>query len=179
VKNPSAIFLSQHAQPVSGSAVMVAREGSRPMLIEVQALTDDAQGMNPRRVAVGLEANRLALLLAVLHRHGGIATSDRDVFVNVVGGVRISETAADLPAVLATVSSARDEPLAGRLVCFGELGLAGEIRPVPYGEERLREAAKHGFERAIVPEANKPRRAIDGLQVIGVERLADALRSAF
>jgi len=179
VKNPSAIFLSQHAQPVSGSAVMVAREGSRPMLIEVQALTDDAQGMNPRRVAVGLEANRLALLLAVLHRHGGVATSGRDVFVNVVGGVRISETAADLPAVLATVSSSRDEPLAGRLVCFGELGLAGEIRPVPYGEERLREAAKHGFERAIVPEANKPRRAIDGLQVIGVERLADALRSAF
>jgi DNA repair protein RadA/Sms len=179
VKNPSAIFLSQHAQPVSGSAVMVAREGSRPMLIEVQALTDDAQGLNPRRVAVGLEANRLALLLAVLHRHGGVATSGRDVFVNVVGGVRISETAADLPAVLATVSSARDEPLAGRLVCFGELGLAGEIRPVPYGEERLREAAKHGFERAIVPEANKPRRAIEGLQVIGVERLADALRSAF
>jgi DNA repair protein RadA/Sms len=179
VKNPSAIFLSQHAQPVSGSAVMVAREGSRPMLIEVQALTDDAQGMNPRRVAVGLEANRLALLLAVLHRHGGVATSGRDVFVNVVGGVRISETAADLPAVLATVSSSRDEPLAPRLVCFGELGLAGEIRPVPYGEERLREAAKHGFERAIVPEANKPRRAIDGLQVIGVERLADALRSAF
>lgn len=179
VKNPSAIFLSQHAQPVSGSAVMVAREGSRPMLIEVQALTDDAQGMNPRRVAVGLEANRLALLLAVLHRHGGVATAGRDVFVNVVGGVRISETAADLPAVLATVSSTRDEPLAGRLVCFGELGLAGEIRPVPYGEERLREAAKHGFERAIVPEANKPRRAIEGLQVIGVERLADALRSAF
>jgi DNA repair protein RadA/Sms len=179
VKNPSAIFLSQHAQPVSGSAVMVAREGSRPMLIEVQALTDDAQGLNPRRVAVGLEANRLALLLAVLHRHGGVATSGRDVFVNVVGGVRISETAADLPAVLATVSSSRDSPLAGRLVCFGEVGLAGEIRPVPYGEERLREAAKHGFERAIVPEANKPRRAIEGLQVIGVERLADALRSAF
>jgi DNA repair protein RadA/Sms len=179
VKNPSAIFLSQHAQPVSGSAVMVAREGSRPMLIEVQALTDDAQGMNPRRVAVGLEANRLALLLAVLHRHGGVATSGRDVFVNVVGGVRISETAADLPAVLATVSSSRDEPLAGRLVCFGELGLAGEIRPVPYGEERLREAAKHGFGRAIVPAANKPRRAIEGLEVIGVERLADALRSAF
>ncbi len=179
VKNPSAIFLSQHVRPVSGSAVMVAREGSRPMLIEVQALTDDAQGLNPRRVAVGLEANRLALLLAVLHRHGGVATSGRDVFVNVVGGVRISETAADLPAVLATVSSAQDSPLAGRLVCFGELGLAGEIRPVPYGEERLREAAKHGFERAIVPEANKPRRAIEGLQVIGVERLADALRSAF
>jgi DNA repair protein RadA/Sms len=179
VKNPSAIFLSQHTQPVAGSVVMVAREGSRPMLIEVQALTDDTQSMNPRRVAVGLEANRLALLLAVLHRHGGVATGGRDVFLNVVGGVRISETAADLPAVLATVSSARDEPLVRRLVCFGELGLAGEVRPVPYGEERLREAAKHGFERAIVPEANKPRRAIDGLEVIGVERLSDALRSAF
>jgi DNA repair protein RadA/Sms len=179
VKNPSAIFLSQHAQPVAGSAVLVAREGSRPMLVEVQALTDDAQGMNPRRVAVGLEANRLALLLAVLHRHGGVSTGGRDVFLNVVGGVRLSETAADLPAVLATVSSSRDEPLVRRLVCFGELGLAGEVRPVPYGEERLREAAKHGFERAIVPEANVPRRPIDGLQVVGVERLADALRSAF
>lgn len=179
VKNPSAIFLSHHAQPVAGSAIMVAREGSRPMLIEVQALTDDAQGMNPRRVAVGLEANRLALLLAVLHRHGGVSTAGRDVFLNVVGGVRISETAADLPAVLATVSSARDQPLAARLFCFGEVGLAGEVRPVPYGEERLREAAKHGFERAIVPEANKPRRAIEGLEVIGVERLGDALRNAF
>ena len=179
VKNPSAIFLSQHAQPVAGSTVMVAREGSRPMLIEVQALTDESQGMNPRRVAVGLEANRLALLLAVLHRHGGISTAGRDVFLNVVGGVRISETAADLPAVLATVSSARDEPLARRVVCFGELGLAGEVRPVPYGEERLREAAKHGFERAIVPTANTPRRPIEGLEIIGVERLADALRRAF
>jgi DNA repair protein RadA/Sms len=179
VRNPSAIFLSQHSQAVAGSAIMVAREGSRPMLIEVQALTDDAQAMNPRRVAVGVEANRLALLLAVLHRHGGVSTGGRDVFLNVVGGVRISETAADLPAVLATVSSVEDRPLADRLVCFGELGLAGEVRPVPYGEERLREAAKHGFVRAIVPESNKPRRGIDGLEVIGVERLADALRSAF
>jgi DNA repair protein RadA/Sms len=179
VKNPSAIFLSQHSTPVCGSSVMVAREGSRPMLIEVQALTDDAQAMNPRRVTVGLEANRLALLLAVLHRHGGISTAGRDVFVNVVGGVRISETAADLPAILATVSSMRDRPLPPRLVCFGELGLAGEIRPVPYGEERLREAAKHGFARAIVPEANKPRRPLEGIEVIGVERLADALSNAF
>jgi DNA repair protein RadA/Sms len=179
VKNPSAIFLSHHPQPVAGSAVMIAREGSRPMLIEVQALTDEAQGMNPRRVAVGLESNRLALLLAVLHRHGGVSSSGRDVFLNVVGGVRISETGADLPAVLATVSSVRDEPLAGKVVCFGELGLAGEVRPVPYGEERLREAAKHGFERAIVPAANVPRRAIEGLEVIGIERLSDALRSAF
>jgi DNA repair protein RadA/Sms len=179
VKNPSAIFLSHHPQPVAGSAIMIAREGSRPMLIEVQALTDEAQGMNPRRVAVGLESNRLALLLAVLHRHGGVSSSGRDVFLNVVGGVRISETGADLPAVLATVSSVRDEPLAGKVVCFGELGLAGEVRPVPYGEERLREAAKHGFERAIVPSSNVPRRPIDGLEVIGIERLADALRSAF
>jgi DNA repair protein RadA/Sms len=179
VKNPSAIFLSRHPVPVAGSAVMVAREGTRPLLIEVQALTDDAQGMNPRRVAVGLESNRLALLLAVLHRHGGISTSGRDVFVNVVGGVRIGETAADLPAVLATVSSARDSALAAGLVCFGELGLAGEVRPVPFGEERLREAAQHGFTRAIVPEANKPRKAIEGLEVIGVERLADALSRAF
>lgn len=179
VKNPSAIFLSNHAAPVAGSAVMVAREGSRPMLIEVQALTDEAQAMNPRRVAVGLESNRLALLLAVLHRHGGVSSAGRDVFINVVGGVRLTETGADLPAVLATVSSVRDQPLREKLVCFGELGLAGEVRPVPYGEERLREAAKHGFARAIVPEANKPRRAIEGLQVIGVERLADALAAAF
>jgi DNA repair protein RadA/Sms len=179
VRNPSAIFLSHHPEPVAGSAIMIAREGSRPMLIEVQALTDEAQGMNPRRVAVGVESNRLALLLAVLHRHGGVSSAGRDVFLNVVGGVRISETGADLPAVLATVSSVRDEPLAGKVVCFGELGLAGEVRPVPYGEERLREAAKHGFERAIVPSANAPRRAIDGLEVIGVDRLADALRSAF
>jgi DNA repair protein RadA/Sms len=179
VKNPSAIFLSQHPEPVSGSAVMVAREGSRPMLIEVQALTDEAQGMNPRRVAVGLESNRLALLLAVLHRHGGISSVGRDVFVNVVGGVRIADTAADLPAVLATVSSVRDEPLAQKLICFGEIGLAGEVRAVPYGDERLREAAKHGFERAIVPEGNKPRRPIEGLEVIGVERLNAAIAAAY
>jgi DNA repair protein RadA/Sms len=158
---------------------MVAREGSRPLLIEVQALTDETQASNPRRLAIGLDANRLALLLAVLHRHGAVATSGRDVFVNVVGGVRISETGIDLPAVLATVSSVRDRPLRSGLVCFGELGLAGEIRPVPYGEERLREAAKHGFVCAIVPAANSPRRPIDGLQVIGVERLSDALGHAF
>jgi len=179
VRNPSAIFLSQHTEPVAGSAVMIAREGSRPMLIEVQALTDDTQAMNPRRVAVGLESNRLALLLAVLHRHGGVATAGRDVFLNVVGGVRISETGADLSALLAIVSSVRDRPLSGKVVSFGEVGLAGEVRPVPYGEERLREAAKHGFERAIVPEANTPRRPIDGLEVIGVERLDEALRAAF
>ena len=183
VKNPSAIFLSQHAQPIAGSSVLVAREGSRPMLIEVQALVDQGQGMNPRRVAVGLEQNRLAMLLAILHRHGGISTQGQDVFVNVVGGVRIAETAADLAVMLAAASSLRDQPLVTGLVCFGELGLAGEIRPVPYGEERLREAAKHGFQRAIVPAANAPRRHIDGLvdgmEVIAVERLPEALSRAF
>ena len=179
VKNPSAIFLSQHATPVARSAVLVAREGSRPMLIEVQALVDQAQGMSARRVAVGLEQNRLALLLAILHRHGGVATSGLDVFVNVVGGVRIAETAADLPTILAAVSSIRDVALTTGLVCFGELGLAGEIRPVPYGEERLREAAKYGFTRAIVPAANVPRRTIEGLEVVGAERLAEALGRVF
>lgn len=179
VKNPSAIFLSQHPRPIPGSAVLVAREGSRPMLIEVQALVDQGQGMNPRRVAVGLEQNRLAMLLAILHRHGGVATQGQDVFVNVVGGVRLAETAADLAVMLAAASSLSDRPLAAGLVCFGELGLAGEIRPVPYGEERLREAAKHGFQRAIVPAANAPRRAIEGLDVVGVERLPDALARAF
>jgi DNA repair protein RadA/Sms len=179
VKNPSAIFLSQHAQPIPGSAVLVAREGSRPMLVEVQALVDEGQGMNPRRVAVGFEQNRLAMLLAILHRHGGIATMGQDVFVNVVGGVRIAETAADLPVLLAAASSLRDRPLANGLVCFGEVGLAGEIRPVPYGEERLREAAKHGFTRAIVPAANAPRRDVAEIEVIGVERLPEALARAF
>jgi len=179
VKNPSAIFLSQHAQPIAGSAVLVAREGSRPMLIEVQALVDQGQGMNPRRVAVGFEQNRLAMLLAILHRHGGIATMGQDVFVNVVGGVRISETAADLAVMLAAASSLRDQPLTNGLVCFGEVGLAGEIRPVPYGEERLREAAKHGFKRAIVAAANAPRRDFEGIEVIAVERLPDALAKAF
>ncbi len=179
VKNPSAIFLSQHAQPIPGSAVLVAREGSRPMLIEVQALVDQGQGMNPRRLALGLEQNRLAMLLAILHRHGGVATQGQDVFVNVVGGVRLAETAADLAVMLATASSLRDQPLISGLVCFGELGLAGEIRPVPYGEERLREAAKHGFTRAIVPAANAPRRGIEGLEIITVERLPDALARAF
>jgi DNA repair protein RadA/Sms len=179
VKNPSAIFLSQHAQPIAGSAVLVAREGSRPMLIEVQALVDQGQGMNPRRVAVGLEQNRLAMLLAILHRHGGVATQGQDVFINVVGGVRIVETAADLAVMLSAASSLRDQPLISGLVCFGELGLAGEIRPVPYGEERLREAAKHGFHRAIVPTANAPRRSIDGLEIIAVDRLPEALSRAF
>ena len=180
VRNPSAIFLSRHPQPVAGSVVTVVREGSRPLLVEVQALVDEAQGMNPRRVAVGFESSRLALLLAVLHRHGGVASSGRDVFINVVGGVRIGETSADLPAVLAVLSSLRDRPLATDTVCFGELGLTGEIRPVPFGEERLREAAKQGFRRALVPAANVPRKgAVEGIEVEGVGRLQEALDKAF
>lgn len=176
VKNPSAIFLSRHPSPVSGSVVTVIREGSRPLLIEVQALVDESRAQQPRRVTVGLESNRLSLLLAVLHRHGGIALQAHDVFVNVVGGVRVSETAADLPALLAAVSSLDDHPLSQSLIAFGEIGLAGEIRPVPFGEERCREAVKHGFRQAIVPSANVPRRAIEGLEVIGVQRLDEALK---
>jgi DNA repair protein RadA/Sms len=179
VRNPSAIFLSRHETPVPGSVVTVAREGSRPLLVEVQALIDEAQGMSPRRVAVGFESSRLALLLAVLHRHGGISTSGQDVFVNVVGGVRIGETAADLPAVLAVHSSLRNRAVATDMVCFGELGLTGEIRPVPFGEERLREAVKQGYRRALVPAANLPRRTPEGLAVQGVARLDEALAAAF
>lgn len=175
VGNPSAIFLSRHEQPVAGSVVMVTREGSRPLLVEVQALVDASQSGNPRRVILGLEQNRLAMLLAVMHRHGGIATYDQDVFVNVVGGVRVTETAADLPIVLAALSSLRDQPLPQELIVFGELGLAGEIRPVLNGPERLREAAKHGFKCAIVPQANKPKQKIEGLEVTGVSRLSEAL----
>ena len=179
VRNPSAIFLSRHETPVPGSVVTVAREGSRPLLVEVQALVDEAQGMSPRRVAVGFESSRLALLLAVLHRHGGIATGGQDVFVNVVGGVRIGETAADLPAVIAVQSSLLGRAVPTDLVCFGELGLTGEVRPVPFGEERLREAAKQGFRRALVPEANVPRRPVEGLEVQGVARLSAALAAVF
>lgn len=178
VGNPSAIFLSRHEKPVAGSIVMVTREGSRPLLVEVQALVDSSQSGNPRRVILGLEQNRLAMLLAVLHRHGGIATYDQDVFVNVVGGVRVTETAADLPIVLTVLSSLRDQPLSQELIAFGEVGLAGEIRPVLNGPERLKEAAKHGFKRAVVPHANKPKQAIDGMEVIGVRTLNEALRVA-
>jgi DNA repair protein RadA/Sms len=175
VPNPSAIFLSGGDETRPGSAVMVTREGTRPLLVEVQALVDQSPLANPRRVALGLEQNRLAMLLAVLHRHGGIAVFDQDVFVNVVGGIRVQETAADLPVLLAVLSSFRDRPLPPKTVSFGEIGLAGELRPVPNGEERLREAATHGFVRAIVPKANAPRRAARGLEVVAVERLADAL----
>jgi len=179
VPNPSAIFLSAHPQPTSGSAVMVTREGTRPLLVEVQALVDQSSLGNPRRVALGLEQNRLAMLLAVLHRHGGAAVYDQDVFVNVVGGIRVQETAADLPVLLAVLSSFRDKPLPDKTVAFGEVGLSGEIRPVPNGEERLKEAAQHGFRRAIVPKANAPKKMrIGDLEVIAVERLCDAIGAA-
>ena len=179
VPNPSAIFLSVHSQPTAGSAVMVTREGTRPLLVEVQALVDASSLSNPRRVAVGLEQNRLAMLLAVLHRHGGIAVGDQDVFVNVVGGIRVQETAADLPVLLAVLSSLRDRPLAEKTVAFGEVGLSGEIRPIPNGEERLKEAATHGFKRAIVPKPNAPKGgSYKGMDVVPVERLADALEAA-
>jgi DNA repair protein RadA/Sms len=177
VRNPSAIFLSRHGEPVAGSLIMVTREGTRPLLVEVQALVDASPLSNPRRVTLGLEQNRLSMLLAVLHRHGGLGMFDQDVFVNVVGGVRITETAADLPVLLAVLSSFRDRPLPPGLVAFGEVGLAGEIRPVPNGQERLREAAKQGFTRAIVPGANAPRRGEPGLEILAVERLDEALEA--
>jgi len=175
VSNPSAIFLSRHQQEVVGSAVMVTLEGSRPLLVEVQALVDGSQLANPRRVTVGFEHNRLAMLLAVLHRHGGVLTADQDVFANIVGGVRVSETGADLPVLLAIVSSLRDRSLPRDLVVFGEVGLAGEIRPVPNGQERLSEAQKHGYRRALVPAANAPRKPVKGMEVTAVETLAAAL----
>ena len=176
VSNPSAIFLSRHQAQVAGSAILVTREGTRPLLVEVQALVDQSPLGNPRRVALGLEQNRLAMLLAVLHRHGGVGMYDQDVFLNVVGGVRVTETAADLPVLLAVLSSFRDRPLPQGLAAFGEVGLAGEIRPVPSGEERVREAAKHGFDRILLPAANRPRRAVKGIEVVPVRRLDEALR---
>lgn len=176
VSNPSALFLSRHAQSVPGSVITVTRQGTRPLLVEVQALVDLAGGSSPRRVTLGLEGNRLAMLLAVLHRHAGVSLGDQDVFANVVGGMRIQETAADLPMLLAALSSFRGQPVDGTLVVFGEVGLAGEIRPVQGGEERLAEAAKHGFKRAIVPAANRPRkgRKLD-IEVVAVARLDEAL----
>ncbi|HET97644.1 MAG TPA: DNA repair protein RadA [Desulfurivibrio alkaliphilus] len=177
VSNPSAIFLSREGEPAPGSLVTVLWEGSRPLLVELQALVDQSRAEIPKRLAVGLENNRLGLLLAVLHRHGRLATYDRDVFVNVVGGVRVNETAADLGLLLAVASSLANRTLPRDLVVFGEVGLAGEVRPVLNGQERLREAAKHGFKRAIIPKANAPREPIKGLQVTAVAKLAEALET--
>jgi len=175
VNNPSALFLSRYNEAVAGSVVMVTWEGSRPMLIEVQALVDESHLANPRRVTVGLEQNRLALALAVLHRHCGVITYNQDVFVNIVGGVRVTETASDMAMLLAVLSSLKDRSLPTDLVVFGEVGLAGEIRPVQSGQERLKEAVKHGFKRAIVPFGNAPKTPIAGMEVIGVKRLQEAL----
>jgi DNA repair protein RadA/Sms len=175
VSNPSAIFLSRHDEPVPGSVIMVTREGTRPLLVEVQALVAESHASQPKRVTVGLESNRLAMLLAVLQRHGGIVMYDQDVFINVVGGVRINETAADLPLLLAAISSFRDQPFPHDLVTFGEIGLAGEIRPIAHGEERLKEAAKHGFKRALIPAANAPRKKVSGIEVMPVKRIQDVI----
>ncbi|WP_088743226.1 DNA repair protein RadA [Cobetia sp. QF-1] len=177
VKNPSAIFLSRNEEQASGSLVMVVWEGTRPILIEVQALLDDSALGNPRRVAVGLDGNRLSMLLAVLNKHGGLFTGDQDVFLNVVGGVKVLETSADLAVLCAVVSSLQNRPLPRELVVFGEVGLSGEIRPVPSGQERIIEAAKHGFTRAIVPKGNAPKQAPKGMTVIAVDKLSQALEA--
>lgn len=178
VRNPSAIFLARAAEPAPGSIVMVARDSGRPLLIELQALVDRMRFGAPRRVAQGLDANRLAMLLAILSRHAGVSLQEHDVFANVVGGLALGETATDLPLVLALTSSLRDRPLPQTLVAFGEVGLTGEVRPVAYGEERLREAAKQGFKAAVVPQGNVPRKAIEGLAVRGVSRVAEAIAAA-
>ena len=175
VSNPSALFLSQHEQQVAGSCVLVTQEGTRPLLVEIQALVDEAHSPSPRRLSVGLEQNRLAMLLAVLHRHAGIACFDQDVFVNAVGGVKIGEPAADLAVMLAIVSSLRNRPLPKKLIAFGEVGLAGEIRPAPRGQERLKEAAKLGFTHALIPKANAPKQPIKGIEVIALERVEQAV----
>ena len=175
VSNPSALFLSQHSAQVPGSCVMVTQEGTRPLLVEIQALLDDAHSPNPRRLSLGLEQNRLAMLLAVLHRHAGIACFDQDVFINAVGGVKITEPGADLAVLLAIVSSLRNKPLPENMVVFGEVGLAGEVRPVQRGQERLKEAAKLGFTHAIIPKANAPKQKIAGMEIIAVERVEEAV----
>ncbi len=179
VSNPSAIFLSGHSEPAPGSVVTVIREGTRPILLELQALVDESHLANPRRVAIGLDQSRLAMLLAVLHRHAGVSLGDQDVFANVVGGMRITETGSDLPLLLAVLSSFRGRVIEEKTVVFGEIGLSGEVRPVYNGEERLKEAAGLGFTRAIIPRANKPRRAIEGLAVNAVSDLAEAISAAF
>ncbi|WLI90618.1 DNA repair protein RadA [Massilia sp. R2A-15] len=174
VSNPSALFLSSHDSAVPGSCVMVTQEGTRPLLVEIQALVDTSHLPNARRLSVGLEQNRLAMLLAVLHRHAGIAAFDQDVFINAVGGVKITEPAADLAVLLAINSSMRNKPLPRGLVVFGEVGLAGEIRPAPRGQERLREAAKLGFSTALIPKSNAPKQKIEGMTIIAVERIDEA-----
>tara|TARA_Y100001936_G_scaffold187161_1_gene185139 strand:- start:480 stop:1829 length:1350 start_codon:yes stop_codon:yes gene_type:complete len=179
VSNPSALFLSHHEEKVPGSCVMVTQEGTRPLLVEVQALVDKSHALNPRRLSVGLENNRLAMLLAVLHRHVGIACFDQDVFVNAVGGVRITEPGADLAVLLAIVSSLKNKPLPIKIIVFGEVGLAGEVRPVQRGQVRLKEAAKLGFLQAIIPKANKPKDPILGIEIIPVNRLEDAVAAIF
>jgi DNA repair protein RadA/Sms len=179
VANPSAIFLARPEKVAPGSIVTVAREGGRPLLVEIQGLVDPMRFGNPRRVAQGLDTTRLAMSLAVMNRHGGLSLQDHDVFVNVVGGLALRETASDLPMLLALASSLRDKPLPATLVAFGEVGLTGEVRPVAFGEERLREAAKQGFRQAIVPQDNLPRRPIEGLEIRGVSGLAAALGMAF
>ena len=175
VTNPSALFLSHHENAVPGSCVLVTQEGSRPLLVEIQALVDTSHSPNPRRLGVGLEQARLAMLLAVLHRHAGVAAYDQDVFVNAVGGVHIDEPAADLAVLLAIVSSLRSKPLPEKLVVFGEVGLAGEVRPVQRGLERLREAAKLGFTHAMIPRANAPKTGVEGLGIIAVDRVDQAV----
>lgn len=175
VSNPSALFLSQHGAQVAGSCVMVTQEGTRPLLVEIQALLDEAHSPSPRRLSLGLEQNRLAMLLAVLHRHAGIACFDQDVFINAVGGVKITEPGADLAVLLAIVSSLKNKPLPEKLVVFGEVGLAGEVRPVQRGQERLKEAAKLGFTHAIIPKANAPKQNIAGMEIIAVERVEEAV----
>lgn len=179
VRNPSAIFLSRDSVSEPGSVVSVAWEGSRPLLVEIQALVADGNTSYPKRLATGIDSNRLSLLLAVLQRHGDLSLGPEDVFANVVGGLRIGETAVDLPALLAIVSSFRDRPCGEGLVSFGEVGLAGEIRPVRFGEERIRAAAKQGFTHAVVPQANVPRKTPEGIRVTGVTRVADALTAVF
>jgi DNA repair protein RadA/Sms len=176
VSNPSALFLSHHGREVPGACVLATLEGTRPLLVEIQALVDAAHAPNPRRLSVGLEQNRLAMLLAVLHRHAGIATFEQDVFVNAVGGVRIGEPAADLAVCLAVVSSLTDRAIPRKVVVFGEVGLAGEVRPAPRGQERLKEAAKLGFEKAVIPKANQPKGRIAGLEIVAVERVEQAVQ---
>lgn len=175
VRNPSAIFLSKSNKDMPGSIVTVLWEGSRPLLVELQALVDQSALGNPRRVTVGIDSTRVAMLLAVLHRHGGIAVHDQDVYVNVVGGIRVSEPSADLAILLSVLSSMRDRPIPAEVMSFGEVGLSGEVRPCANGQERIREAAKHGFRTAIVPAANAPRSAPPGLQVVPVQTLQQAL----